>query len=139
MISITKKIEFEAAHRLSNYTGPCREIHGHTYKLEVTVTGPIQADTDMILDFRILKEILSKTVMKHFDHALILKDEPVNRQIFAAYQGKITWMEHEPTAERMIQWIFHQIREELRAPLELVDLSLHETSGSHASWKNNKG
>lgn len=135
MISITKKIEFEAAHRLSNYDGPCREIHGHTYKLEVTVTGPIQDDADMVLDFKILKKILSETVMKHFDHALILKNEPGNRQIFGAYQGKITWMDHEPTVERMLVWIASVLSTLLPPPTSLGSLKLYETSGSYASWK----
>lgn len=135
MISITKKIEFEAAHRLSNYDGPCKEIHGHTYKLEVTVTGPIQDDTDMVLDFKILKKLLSETVLKHFDHALILKDEPGNRQIFGAYQGKIIWMDHEPTAERMLVWIASSLSTLLPPPTSLESLKLYETSGSYASWK----
>lgn len=135
MISITKKIEFEAAHRLSNYPGPCREIHGHTYKLEVTVTGPIDSNTDMVMDFKELKKILQKAVLDPFDHALILKESEENREIFSGYSGKITWMETEPTAERMIQWIFSQIKKELPTSIGLVDLTLHETSGSFASWR----
>ena len=135
MISITKKIEFESAHRLSNYLGPCKEIHGHTYKLEVTVTGPIDPDTDMVMDFKELKKILQKAVLDHLDHALILKESEENRKIFSGYSGKITWMETEPTAERMIQWIFLQIRKELPHTIELIDLTLYETSGSFASWK----
>lgn len=135
MISITKKIEFEAAHRLSNYDGSCREIHGHTYKLEVTVTGPIQDDTDMVLDFKILKKNLSETVLKHFDHSLILKDEPGNRQVFDAYTGKITWMNHEPTAERMLVWMASALSPLLPKSTSLESLRLYETSGSFASWK----
>lgn len=135
MISITKKIEFEAAHRLSNYPGSCREIHGHTYKLEVTIAGPIDPETDMIMDFKDLKKVMQKAALDHFDHALILKESVENREIFTSYSGKVTWMETEPTAERMIQWILGQIARELPSQLEVVDLSLYKTSGSLARWQ----
>lgn len=89
----------------------------------------------MVMDFKELKKILQKAVLDKFDHALILKESEENRKIFSGYSGKITWMETEPTAERMIQWIFSQIKKELPTPIELVDLTLYETSGSFASWR----
>lgn len=139
MISITKKIEFEAAHRISNYPGSCSEIHGHTYKLEVTVSGEINRETDMVMDFKNLKEILQKTVIAHFDHALILKKNMENQTIFSSYLGKITWMESEPTAEQMLLWMVSSITPHLPSGVSLQKLKLHETSGSFATWKNIKG
>ncbi|MEB2780483.1 6-carboxytetrahydropterin synthase [Algoriphagus sp. C2-6-M1] len=138
MISLTKKIEFEAAHRLSNYQGSCSEIHGHTYKLAATVRGLIDPDTDMILDFKILKSILQLSVLDPLDHALILKENPENRRIFSAYTGKITWMESEPTSERMIEWMAIKITALLPSTIELIELQLYETSGSFTTWKNNR-
>lgn len=135
MICITKKIEFEAAHRLSNYSGACSQIHGHTYKLEVTLCGPIDPDTDMIMDFKNLKLILQNTVLSHFDHSLILKDNPENREIFSAYSGKVTWMETEPTAERMIEWIVREVSRILPKGLAPAEFKLYETSGSYVTWK----
>ena len=139
MISITKKIEFEAAHRISNYPGSCREIHGHNYKLSVTVSGEINSETDMVLDFKILKEIIKKAVIDRFDHSLILKINPENERIFSSYLGKIIWMESEPTAEQMLLWIASALSPLLPKKVSLAKLKLHETSGSWASWKNNKG
>lgn len=139
MISITKKIEFEAAHRLSNYQGACSEIHGHTYKLAATVSGIIDPDTDMILDFKTLKSILHLSILDPLDHALILKENSENRRVFSAYTGKITWMESEPTSERMIEWMAKKITTLLPSTIELIELHLHETSGSFTAWKNNKG
>lgn len=139
MISITKKIEFEAAHRLSNYHGSCSEIHGHTYKLAATVEGMIDPETDMIYDFKTFKNLLQVSVLDRFDHALILKENSENRRIFSSYTGKITWMESEPTAERMIEWMAKKITTLLPSTIELVELQLHETSGSFTTWKNNKG
>ena len=138
MISITKKIEFEAAHRISNYPGPCSEIHGHTYKLEVTVSGLISPKTDLVMDFKSLKEILQKTVIARVDHTLILKSSRENQTIFSSYPGKITWMESEPTAEQMLLWMVSAITPHLPSGVSLLKLKLYETSGSFASWKTNK-
>lgn len=139
MITITKKVEFEAAHRLSNYQGACSEIHGHTYKLAATFGGIIDPDTDMILDFKILKNILKLSILEPLDHRLILKENAENRGIFSAYTGKITWMESEPTSERMIEWMAKRLTALVPSSIELVELHLHETSGSFTTWKNNKG
>ena len=139
MISLTKKIEFEAAHRLSNYQGSCSGIHGHTYKLSATFRGPINPDTDMILDFKTLKSILQLSVLDPLDHALILKENPENRRIFSAYTGKTTWMESEPTSEKMIEWVAIRITALLPSTIELIELQLYETSRSFTTWKNNKG
>lgn len=135
MISITKKIEFETAHRLSDYNGPCREIHGHTYKLEMTISGPVQEETDMVLDFKILKKILKSAVLNHLDHALILKDNPENHRILENYSGKITWMSTEPSVERMLLFLADAISRLLPQPTCLESLQLYETSNSYATWK----
>ena len=142
MISITKKIEFEAAHRISNYPGSCSEIHGHTYKLEVTVSGEINRETFMVMDFKDLKEILQKTVIANFDHALILKNNRENRAVFSSYLWKITRMETEPTPEqkrRLLVWMVSSIPPHLPSGVSLQKLELHETSGNFAIWKNIKG
>lgn len=139
MITLTKKFEFEAAHRISNYEGLCREIHGHTYKLEVTISGPIDPATDMILDFKILKNIIKTSVIEQFDHALLLKDNEENRKLFEEYTGKITWMKTEPTAERMLQGMADTLMRLILPPVHLDSLLLYETSDSFACWKNSIG
>lgn len=136
MITLTKKFEFEAAHRISNYEGLCREIHGHTYKLEVTISGPIDPETDMILDFKTFKSLVKTSVIEQFDHALLLKDNKENRKLFEHYSGKITWMKTEPTAERMLQGMADTLQRLIPPPAQLDSLLLYETSNSFASWKN---
>lgn len=139
MITLTKKFEFEAAHRLSNYQGACKEIHGHTYKLAVTISGQIDEESDMILDFKVLKNHVKKAILDHVDHALILKDAKENRQIFQNYTGNIFWMTTEPTAERMLLWMVVQLTTILPPYIRLESLQLYETSSSFASWKNSIG
>lgn len=93
----------------------------------------------MVLDFKILKNIIKTGIIDHFDHALILKRNSENEKFFSSYPGKIVWMESEPTAEQMLLWIASSISSLLPDEVSLFKLKLHETSGSCASWKNNKG
>lgn len=78
-VRITKIFRFETSHRLHNYDGPCRNIHGHSYELHVTVGGKPEADKDspkvgMVLDFSVLKKIVAGKVIRPFDHALLLSE-----------------------------------------------------------------
>ena len=76
-IRITKKFGFEMAHALWNYDGACKNIHGHSYKLFVTVRGePVQDEnnvkTGMVMDFGDLKQIVNRTIVKRFDHCMVV-------------------------------------------------------------------
>lgn len=78
VIRLTKEFSFEAAHALDGYDGPCREIHGHSYRLFVTVKDTPAEDASnpkcgMVLDFGVLKRIVSEEIVSHFDHALVLR------------------------------------------------------------------
>jgi len=68
-MEITKSIEWGMSHRLPNHNGLCKNLHGHTYKLEVTVQGPVNLDTGMVMDFHDLSDILKSTVLDKLDHA----------------------------------------------------------------------
>ena len=96
VIRLTKEFSFEAAHALDGYDGPCREIHGHSYRLFVTVKGcPADDDTNpkcgMVMDFGVLKSIVNEEVVSRFDHALVLRatrrDAPL-RAVLAERFGK---------------------------------------------------
>mgnify|MGYP001087225704 CR=1 FL=1 len=96
-IRLTKEFSFEAAHLLEGYDGACREIHGHSYRLFVTVKGcPADDDTNpkcgMVMDFGVLKSIVNEEVVSRFDHALVLRatrrDAPL-RAVLAERFGNI--------------------------------------------------
>ena len=79
VIRLTKEFSFEAAHALDGYDGPCREIHGHSYRLFVTVKGAPVEDVEnpkcgMVMDFGVLKRIVNEEIVSRFDHALVLRD-----------------------------------------------------------------
>lgn len=76
-MKVTKEVTFDSAHMLSNYSGKCRNLHGHTYKLQVTVEGPTAAEGNeegMVTDFNNLKRVID-SVIECFDHAIIFSDD----------------------------------------------------------------
>ena len=122
--SITKMFTFEAAHRLPNYVGACANLHGHSYKLAVTVTidKPLNKDrnaTGMIMDFKVLKDIVNRKVVGPLDHSL-LNDFYYN-----------------PTAEIMVEDFAANIQAGLNDFDENVyvsNIKLWETEDSYAEW-----
>ena len=87
VIRLTKEFSFEAAHALDGYDGPCREIHGHSYRLFVTVKGTPAEDASnpkcgMVLDFGVLKRIVSEEIVSRFDHALVLRASESGEEFF---------------------------------------------------------
>lgn len=78
-MQVTREFSFEAAHMLSGYEGPCSNLHGHSYKLQVTLVGQVQqcpkaSDDMMVTDFRDMKYIVEREVIKRLDHAVIFSD-----------------------------------------------------------------
>ena len=71
MTTATKTIKFDAAHVLTNHEGLCKNLHGHTYRVDVTVAQSANDTKDMVIDFKDLKRISEETILVHFDHAFI--------------------------------------------------------------------
>lgn len=115
-VSVTKIITFDSAHNLIDYNGPCRNLHGHTYKLEVTIKGEIRED-GMVIDFNILKEILNKNIIETLDHR---------------YLNEV--MSENPTCENTIVWIWNKLENEMKKlKVELDKIVLWETPNSFAT------
>lgn len=138
MLSITKLFSFEAAHRISNYQGACSQVHGHSYKLQITISAEMPGENDMVLDFKILKELVQSHILALLDHSLMLKDSAENRQFFLNYPGKIYWMDSEPTAERMLLDISRKLEPVLPGHVNLKEIVLFETETSFAKWRKSK-
>lgn len=142
VIRLTKEFAFEAAHALDGYDGPCREIHGHSYRLFVTVKGhPAAGEGDpkcgMVMDFGVLKRIVSEEIVSHFDHSLVLRATPCNatlRTLLAQRFGNILTVDYQPTCENMLGDFARRIAERLPQGVELYSLRLHETATSFAEW-----
>ena len=141
VIRITKEFTFEAAHALKGYDGPCRNIHGHSYKLSVTVTGvPIpSADSPkkgMVMDFGDLKKIIKKNIIDPFDHALILGtnyNEVIKNLPVDACNNMLV-VDYQPTSENMLIDFASRITALLPGGIQLHSLRLRETGTSYAEW-----
>lgn len=121
MTTVTKLFEFEACHHLPHYDGACHNIHGHSYKLEVTVSGQVNKDEKdpkcgMIVDFKDLKKIVKEVAVDKYDHSNLNEFFP------------------NPTAEIMVKQIAVDIMSKLPQGTYLVSCKLWETSTSYAEW-----
>lgn len=140
-IRITKEFSFEMAHALMGYDGPCRNIHGHSYELKVTVIGKPMIDTNspklgMLMDFGDLKRIVRKAIVDVFDHALVLNSEMPVKSIEALKQNfeKVTLLPYQPTSELMVIDFARRISSELPEHTKLFSVLLRETGTSYAEW-----
>ncbi len=126
------------AHLLSDYKGKCSFLHGHSYKLEVSITGELAEGTDMLVDFNVIKELVEKEVIILLDHRLVLKDNHQNIKRFAISGEDVLWLPFEPTAERLILWIKEKIAIGLPKNIELYRLKLSETNTCFVEWINDR-
>lgn len=141
VIRLTKEFSFEAAHALGGYDGPCREIHGHSYRLFVTVKGKPSTDADnpkqgMVIDFGVLKKIVNEEVVARFDHALVLRStaDATLREVLGAQFENLVTVDYQPTCENMLDDFARRIVARLPDGVLLHALRLHETATSYAEW-----
>lgn len=143
--SVTKEFTFDCAHMLEGHPGLCRNLHGHTYKLCVTVSKVRDLQDDMVVDFSNLKEIVTDKIISRFDHAVILNTN--SKDVFEQdlitlvqlHNKKWVPVKYRPTAENMIE-DFHK---ELFRPLKDIGVSiqrlrLYETPTNYAEMENIK-
>ena len=140
-IRVTKVFNFEMAHALWNYDGPCKNIHGHSYKLFVTLIGePIDelshSKFGMVLDFKDLKTLITGQIIDHLDHALVLFREAEGESLSAVRNmyEKVHIFDFQPTCENLVQYIAVKIQSVLPADLQLHAVKLYETATSYAEW-----
>lgn len=140
-VRITKEFHFEAAHALMGYDGPCRNVHGHSYRLSVTImgepiTGPDSPKMGMVMDFGDLKKMIKSLIVDPLDHALILNSAfPVEElKSIGSPFSNLKMVDYQPTSENMLIEFAEKIREVLPANLTLISMRLRETETSYAEW-----
>jgi 6-pyruvoyltetrahydropterin/6-carboxytetrahydropterin synthase len=140
-IRITKEFRFEAAHALSDYDGPCKSIHGHSYELSVTVKGspyndPGSPKNGMVMDFGDLKKIVKRNVIDRFDHSLILYDKDLSTDLKNSGEAfsNVVLVGYQPTSENILIDIAQKIKRLLPEGVTLCKLKLRETATSYAEW-----
>jgi 6-pyruvoyltetrahydropterin/6-carboxytetrahydropterin synthase len=136
-IRITKVFDFEMAHALKNHDGACKNIHGHSYKLYVSLRGEVLNDASspkngMLMDFSDLKAIVKKEIIEVYDHCLLLNKEQRVPELEKEY--RIIYTDYQPTSENIIQEFAEKISKKLPQQMELYSLRLHETERSYVEW-----
>ncbi|MFZ4521669.1 MAG: 6-pyruvoyl trahydropterin synthase family protein [Bacteroidales bacterium] len=140
-IRVTKEFRFEAAHALMGYDGPCKNVHGHSYELSVTVIGTPVTDTSssklgMVMDFGDLKKIVKKHIVDPLDHALLLNSDIPQKQLQASGEPftNIVFLPYQPTSENFLLDFSRRIDELLPDGIKLYSMRLRETATSYAEW-----
>lgn len=141
-IRITKQFYFETGHALYGYDGKCRNVHGHSYKLSVTVIGSPSADTNdvkfgMVIDFKDLKAIVKGEIVDKFDHATVFNKNTPHVELAHELEKRghnVILVNYQPTSEMMIIDFASKIKARLPEKIKLHSLKLQETGTSHAEW-----
>jgi len=138
-IRVTKEFRFEMAHALLGHDGPCKNIHGHSYELSVTLIGkpiknPSNPKTGMVVDFSDIKKIVNIEIIQPFDHALVLNKNTISTIQSALQNQKLILVNFQPTCENMIIYFAKKLKKEFPKTMQLHHLVLRETNTSFAEW-----
>jgi len=141
-IRITKQFTFETGHALYGYDGKCRNVHGHSYKLSVTVIGKPISDSNnvkfgMVIDFSDLKKIVKNEIVDVFDHATVFNKNTPHVELAKELQDRghdVLLVDYQPTSEMMVIDFAAKIKKQLPATIQLHSLKLQETESSYAEW-----
>ena len=143
MMLLTKIFHFDMAHVLKGYDGPCRNIHGHSYELRVTVKGnplndPQSPKYGMVMDLHDLKCLVNEQVVNRLDHAFVVSSvmpadflEIVQRDF-----EKVVLVDYQPTSENLILDMVNRLQKVLPQQVTLHKIMLQETPGSYVEWVN---
>jgi 6-pyruvoyltetrahydropterin/6-carboxytetrahydropterin synthase len=141
-IRITKQFTFETGHALYGYDGKCKNVHGHSYKLSVTVIGSPISDSNnvkygMVIDFTDLKKIVMEEVVDQFDHATVFNQNTPHIELAKELKSRdhhVILVDYQPTSENMVIDFADRIKKRLSENIDLFSLKLQETESSFAEW-----
>ncbi len=141
IVRVTKIFRFEMAHALWGYDGLCKNIHGHSYILKISVSGEPVSDPDdvkegMVMDFGDLKRIAKKNIVDIFDHCVVLnKKSPVEKFVGVEemFERKM-YTDFQPTAENLVIYFADILNRKLPVGIKLESVILYETANSYAEW-----
>ncbi|MBU2926643.1 6-pyruvoyl trahydropterin synthase family protein [Winogradskyella psychrotolerans] len=141
-IRITKQFSFETGHALYGYDGKCKNVHGHSYNLHVTVIGTPISDASnvkygMVIDFGDLKKIVKEEIVDVFDHATVFNKNTPHVELAKELQARdhnVLLVDYQPTSEMMVIDFAEKIKQRLPNNIKLHSLKLSETASSFAEW-----
>jgi 6-pyruvoyltetrahydropterin/6-carboxytetrahydropterin synthase len=136
MTTVTKTVRFDAAHILTNHSGLCKNLHGHTYKVDISVSASGTKDDGMVMDFKDLKKIATSVICDRFDHAFIYNTQSVGESEIAdvvARNGMRTVaLPFRSTAENLARFFFDELEDKIHG---LCSVKVWETQDSCAEYR----
>lgn len=140
-IRVTKKFTFDMAHALFGYDGPCKNIHGHTYTLSVTLIGTVinnelNPKNGMVIDFSDFKNLVKENVIDVFDHSLVLNSNSphANLNDLKINFDKINYVPYQPSCENLLIDFLNRISSNITGEITVKSIKLEETPTSYAEW-----
>jgi len=139
-VRVTKRFTFEMAHALRCHDGQCANIHGHSYVLDITISGapavaPGHPKDGMVIDFADLKRMV-KPIVDRYDHALFLHErEQGSVDLSNALFGRAIFTSYQPTCENILLAIVEELEPKMPAEVKLCAARLQETATSWAEWE----
>lgn len=136
MTTVTKTVVFDAAHILTNHRGLCKNLHGHTYRVDVSAAQGDDEPGDMVIDFKDLKTIATEVICDKCDHAFIYNRESEGEREIAAvverYGMRVYALSFRSTAENLARHFYSELK--ARIP-KLISVKVWETSASCAEYR----
>ncbi len=132
MYSVAKRIDFCYGHRLLDYDGVCRHLHGHNAVAEIEVDAAALDGRNMVVDFRDIKRVVKAWLDEHLDHKMILRQDDPMVPMLQSLGEPVFLIDSNPTAERLARLIFETCRQ---LQLPVVCVTLWETPTSWASYR----
>ena len=136
MVTVTKTVRFDAAHVLTNHRGLCKNLHGHTYRVDVAVTQPEGDESDMVIDFKELKGIATEVICDRFDHAFVYSTASAGECEIAAvverHGMRTVALPFRSTAENLARLFYGELKSRIPA---LASVCVWETADSCAEFR----
>lgn len=145
-ITITRRFEFDAAHRVMGHEGKCANLHGHRYVAEVVCSAPELDELGRVIDFSIIKTVVGKWIDSHWDHTTILNINDPLRRVLESDEGlrhgfpnkNLALMDENPTAENMAKRLCSTANYLLKhLGIEVVSVRIFETPNCSAIYQSN--
>ena len=138
----TQVINFDAAHRVIGHKGNCKMLHGHTYRIEATFTSNCLDNLGMVIDFKVIKDILKTWLTENWDHNAILssEDKELGNYITSVTKQKVYYLNSNPTAENMADYLLNKICPQIfkEQNATCIKIKLYESNASWVTAKKSK-
>lgn len=135
MITCTRTFTIDAGHRLRRHESQCRNVHGHTYKFEVTVSAAELDDVGRVIDFSVLKVVIGQWLLDNWDHGFIVEEGDPIIPFLEEDKSKHFIFPRPPTAENLARFLFDAARILMPSEISIESVVCWETPNCRAEYR----